>query len=115
MPRFWTDQTIKAASSPYGGRVDGSGEASFCPARDYPAITTGCYALERQMHRQLQEARTAQRVLDNSQAAHRRKRGRARKVGEECNVVVGRVEIRMVEEVKRVGIEAQLEPFTDLK
>ena len=59
------------------------------------------------MQRQLQEARAADGVLDDAQAAFRREGRRPCVVGEEHNVVVGRIEIRMIEEVVCVEVEAQ--------
>ncbi len=40
-----------------------------------------------------------------------RKRRRRRIVGEECDVVVRRIEIRMVEDIERIEVEAQAEAF----
>src|ERR1039457_7218056 len=63
--------------------------------------------LERQVQRRLQEARTADRMLNLAQAAIRRNLGWPRVIGEEHDIVVGRVKIGVIEEIERVEVEAQ--------
>src|SRR5271169_2165658 len=72
-------------------------------------------ASEGEVQAQLQEARTPNRVLNNSQAARRRDRRRTLEVGKEFHVVVRRIEIGVVEHVKRVSFKTQLEAFLDGK
>src|SRR5258708_17056687 len=94
--------------------------------------------LKRQMQRHLQEPRTAQRVLNDTELPGRRARISSleadagclrkarvapgahvvRRIAEEWikpNVVVGRVEASMVEHVKGLHIEAQGKPFGELE
>src|ERR1017187_10190038 len=78
-------------------------------------MAPGRVPLERQMHRQLQEARTPQGVLDDAQAPLRREGSRTREIGEERNVIVGSVEIRVVEKIKRIEVEAQAETIVELE
>src|ERR1700685_1649250 len=70
-------------------------------------------ASEGEVQAQLQEPRTPNRVLNDSQAARRRDRSRTHEVGKEFHVVVRRIEIRMVEHIKRVRFKTQLEAFLD--
>jgi len=59
------------------------------------------------MQIQLQESRAANGVLNVAQAAGSHGQHRQREVAEKRNVVIRRVEIRVIEEVERVGAEAQ--------
>ena len=58
------------------------------------------------MQAQLQEARTADRVLNHAEATLRRNRRWTGEVGKKCDVIVGRVEIWMVENVEGVSLKA---------
>jgi len=53
--------------------------------------------------------------LDHPQAAGRRNRRRSLVAWKEINVVVGRVEIRVIEEIERVEVKAQAEALADLE
>lgn len=66
-------------------------------------------SLELQVQRQLEETRASNRVLDHSEASRRRVLRRRRVVREKLDVVVGRVEVRLIENVERVEGEAQAE------
>ena len=66
--------------------------------------------LERKVHSQLQESRAAHCMLDETQASFRWNGRRPGEVGEEGDVVVRRVEIRVVEEI--VGFDIQPQPET---
>ena len=59
------------------------------------------------MHRELQEARAANRVLDQAQAALRGIRWRTLVIGKEVHVVVRSVEIGMVENIEGIGFKLQ--------
>ena len=54
-------------------------------------------------------------MLNNSQTARRRELGWARIIGEEIYVVVRCVEIRMIEDIECIEIEAQPEPVVENK
>src|ERR1700691_4154102 len=72
-------------------------------------------ASETQVQRDLQKSRAADRVLDDPQAASERINRRRLKDVEEGDVVVGRVEIRVIEHVERVEVQAQLETLAELE
>src|ERR1700722_18748980 len=74
-----------------------------------------CAASKRQMHRELQEAWAANRVLDDAQATLWGNRWRTYEIGKEGHVVVRSVEVRMVENIKRIGFKPQLVPLFDLE
>jgi hypothetical protein len=63
-------------------------------------------ASEGEVQAQLQEPRTPNRVLNDSQAARRRDRRWTFKVGKEFHVVVRRIEVGVVEHIKRVRFKA---------
>src|SRR5581483_152291 len=71
--------------------------------------------LEHQVHAQLQKARAANRVLNQSQAALRGNRCGTFVIGEEGHVVVWSVEIRMVENVEGIGFKPELEALFNLE
>lgn len=71
--------------------------------------------LKHQVHAQLQETRAAYRVLNQAQAALRRNRCRAFVIGEERHVVVGGIEIGVVEDIERIRFEPQMEALFDLE
>src|SRR5579863_2541691 len=64
---------------------------------------------EGQVQIQLQKPWAADGVLDNSQLSRRRDGRRGSEIRVEADVVVGRVEIRMVEEIEGIRAEAQVE------
>ena len=59
------------------------------------------------MQRQLQEARAAKRVLDVAEATLRSRKRRPCEIGKVGDVVVWRIEIRMIEDIKGSRIEPQ--------
>jgi hypothetical protein len=63
------------------------------------------------MQRELQEAWAANRVLDHAQATLRGNRWRTKVKGKEGHIVVRSVEIRMVENIERIGFKPKLEAF----
>src|ERR1700678_1944470 len=65
------------------------------------------------MQRELQEAWAGNRVVDHAQATRRGNLWRTFEIGKEGNVVVRGVEIGMVENIKCVGFELQLEALFD--
>ena len=65
------------------------------------------------MQAQLQEPRASNSVLNYPQAAYWRDRRRTLVIGEEIDVVVGRVEIGMVEHIEGIGFKAQAEALLD--
>src|ERR1700722_12089158 len=74
-----------------------------------------CAASKRQMHRELQEAWAANRVLDDAQATLWGNRWRTYEIGKEGHVVVRSVEIGMVENIECIGFNPQLVAFFELE
>ena len=71
--------------------------------------------LKEQVERHLKEPWAADGVLNHPQAALRRDRGRPGIVGEEIHIVVGCVEIGLVEDIECVRLETQPEALLDGK
>jgi hypothetical protein len=70
-------------------------------------------ASEGEVQAQLQEPRAPNSVLNHTQAALRWNRRRTHEVGEEHHVIVGRVEIGMVEHIKRIGAKTHPKALLD--
>ena len=84
-------------------------------ALSFPAEFVSLIALENQMHRELQEAWAANRVLDEAQATFGGNRWRTFVIGKEAYVIVRSVEIGMVKNIERIGFKYQLVMLSDLK
>src|SRR5579872_31325 len=65
------------------------------------------------MQRELQEAWAANCVLDEAQATLRGNRGRTGEIGKEGHVVIWSVEIRMIENIERIGFKPELVALLD--